>query len=175
MKMPAIGYRVFGLLPKLVRHWAIRIVYPTFTAGAVCAIVDRERGDGTVDADVRLLLVKHSYVRRWSMPGGLVDRDEEPTETIRREMREELGVELEIHAGPLVEMGDSRRHLDFVYRATLSPADVERLGPNSPEITAVDWFALDQLPELADGVVSLAITAGIPLEPNPEDAAEAPR
>ena len=49
------------------------------------------------DADGRILLIKQSYGDgRWGLPGGSVEPGETVQEAIRRECREELGVEVEI-------------------------------------------------------------------------------
>jgi len=44
-----------------------------------------------------VLLVRHNYgLRRWSLPGGVVEPNETVRETALREAREEIGVEVEI-------------------------------------------------------------------------------
>ena len=48
-----------------------------------CALVAREG---------RVLLVRHSYVRGWLLPGGGVGRGEAPADAIVRELREEIGL-----------------------------------------------------------------------------------
>ncbi|WP_406673319.1 NUDIX domain-containing protein [Nonomuraea sp. N2-4H] len=48
------------------------------------------------DDDGRLLLANHGDVRRWAAPGGGVDPDERPEDAVVRELREELGVEIEV-------------------------------------------------------------------------------
>ena len=58
----------------------------------------RGRGRGVkaiLSHDGRVLLVQHTYgPRRWEIPGGGLHRGEEPIDGVRREIREELGVEL---------------------------------------------------------------------------------
>jgi 8-oxo-dGTP pyrophosphatase MutT (NUDIX family) len=46
------------------------------------------------DQEQRVLLVKPSYRETWQLPGGAMDAGEFPWETARREVREEIGLEL---------------------------------------------------------------------------------
>jgi 8-oxo-dGTP diphosphatase len=48
----------------------------------------------------RLLLVDPRYKPDWDMPGGMAEANEPPHEAVRRELKEELG--LDIHVGPLL-------------------------------------------------------------------------
>jgi phosphoribosylglycinamide formyltransferase 1 len=47
------------------------------------------------DARGRVLLVEPTYKDAWEIPGGVVDEDESPRECVIREVREELGLEVE--------------------------------------------------------------------------------
>lgn len=83
----------------------------------------------------------------WDCPGGFIDPDEHPEDALRRECREELGVEIE--SGRIVGIfmdryGDDGEHtLNIYYEATI------RAGPLSPgsDVSEVGWFPLDRLPE----------------------------
>jgi 8-oxo-dGTP pyrophosphatase MutT (NUDIX family) len=114
-----------------------------------------ERDDG------RLLLVRHSYRRRWGFPGGLLKRHEDVSDAARREAREEVGIEIELVGEPAVVVAPRSHRVDVVYRCRVAAGvDPDAARPMSPEITEVRWVARDQLPELqheaAGGLVALA-------------------
>jgi 8-oxo-dGTP pyrophosphatase MutT (NUDIX family) len=46
------------------------------------------------DGAGRLLLVKPSYRQNWLVPGGIVERNEPPWLGVRREVQEEIGIEI---------------------------------------------------------------------------------
>jgi 8-oxo-dGTP pyrophosphatase MutT (NUDIX family) len=62
-------------------------------AFAACALIVR---------DGKVLLVRHSYVPGWLLPGGGVSRAEAPEHAILREMKEEIGL---AHSSPPVLFG----------------------------------------------------------------------
>ena len=47
------------------------------------------------DGQDRLLLVKQSYRDEWSIPGGMGEKDESPRETCVREVKEEIGLDID--------------------------------------------------------------------------------
>ena len=59
-------------------------------------------------ADGRVLLVKPNYRDHWSLPGGILEPGEPPHEGCRREVKEELG--LDITPGRLLVVGWSGPH-----------------------------------------------------------------
>jgi len=52
------------------------------------------------DEHDRILLVDPRYKPDWDLPGGMSEANEPPSETVRRELKEELG--LDLHAGRLL-------------------------------------------------------------------------
>lgn len=131
---------VYRRLPVRARRRVVRTIAPGFTVGAMCCI---ERSDG------HLLLVQQSYRRRWGVPGGLLKRGEEPAAAARREVLEEVGVEIVLTGKPAVVVDVGARRVDLIYRARLAPGqDPDGARPGSPEIVACRWFPSDDLPEL---------------------------
>ncbi len=130
--------RVYRRLPTLARRWIVRTIAPSFTVGAM-AIIERE--DGAV------LLVRHTYRKRWGVPGGLLKRGEHPEVALRREVVEEVGVEVDLLGEPAVVVDPDPQRVDLVFRGRLrDPAAEPR--PSSPEILEARWFLPDDLPEL---------------------------
>jgi ADP-ribose pyrophosphatase YjhB (NUDIX family) len=96
--------------------------------------------------DGHVLLVEHTYVPGWFLPGGGVERGETVEEAVLRELQEEAGVRattrpvlLGVHANHRTFRGD---HV-LVFRIDAwEPCEATSLH----EIHAVGWFAPDALP-----------------------------
>lgn len=139
-------------LPRLGRRWLVRVLTPNYSVGAVCLI---ERPDGSV------LLVRQAYRDRWGVPGGLLKRGEDAAVGARREVREEVGLDVDLLGEAAVVVEAKPQRVDLVYRARpASGVDPTTARPTSPEIIEVGWFLPDALPELqhetAQALVALA-------------------
>ena len=97
------------------------------------------------DAEGRVLLVHHSYGKRgWDVPGGGREPHESLEQALRRELREEIGVQVasaELR-GVYYEPAVDQHH--FAFRCELA-ADA-RPAPRSPEILECGYFSADDLP-----------------------------
>lgn len=139
-RLQLLVFRAYRRLPVRARRFVVRRLTPSFSVGAMCVV---EREDGA------LLLVRHSYRRRWGFPGGLLARKEDPADAARREAREEVGLEVEICGEPAVVVDPVPRRVDVIFRARPARSDPSaRLSPRSAEILEARWFAPDELPEL---------------------------
>lgn len=103
------------------------------------------RGIAT-DAEGRVLLIRHTYVEGWFLPGGGVERGEVAHEALAREMAEEGGVEPIAPAVLLGVYSNAPRFPDdhvLVYRVT----DWRACATASEgEIAERGFFPLDALP-----------------------------
>lgn len=150
------GYR---RLPRPVRIFLVRRATPSFHVGAICVV---ERADG------RLLLVRQSYRRGgWGFPGGLLRRREEPADAARRELREELGIDVELDGPPVVVVDPAMRRVDLVFHGRLGEGSAEpESSPHSAEITDARWFPPDELPRLLPEAASALVQLGRAFPPS---------
>lgn len=113
-----------------VREALVKRSSPRYTLGLGARRIDHE-GD--------VLLVETAYRRGWGFPGGLIDRHERPDVGVSREVREEVGVEVELVGDPVVVVDTESRTVDFLYRGRL--AGSSRRGDARPcrEIARVEW------------------------------------
>jgi len=100
-----------------------------------------------VDSEGQVLLIEHTYLDGWFLPGGGVERAETVHEALTRELVEEAGVRL---TGPaqLVSIYDNAKvfrgdHVLIFRVDDWEPCEATSRG----EIARRGWFALDSLPE----------------------------
>lgn len=136
----------FGQLPHCVRRRIVRFASPKYTVGALCIV---QRDDGAV------LLVRHSYKKRWGIVGGLAKPGEEPDVCAVREAREEAGIEVVLVDEPSALVFPNQRRVDIVFLGRPAPGtSAEDVSPRSAEILETRWFGPRELPELSSDTVS---------------------
>ena len=125
-------------LPLMLAFMRIGIwlVVPKQRVGAGVVVID-DRG--------RVLLLNHVFhpVIPWDVPGGWLNRNEDPAEGALRELWEETGITAEL--GPVVRLKkeDYPAHLGIAFLAFANPQPM-RL---SNEILEAKWFEPDALPD----------------------------
>lgn len=141
--------KIYQRLPWFARRWVVRRLTPSYTVGAICVI---ERDDGA------RLLVRQAYRQRWGLPGGLAKRREAIDACALREVREEVGVEVELVGEPAVVVDPVPRRIDVVFSARLVPeSDAAAITPRSPEIDEAAWYLPTEMPPLQHETVSALV------------------
>lgn len=108
-----------------------------YTVGAVAVVMD---GPGQV------LLLEHVYhpIHPWGLPGGWVNRRENPADAVVRELWEETGLHVTVLYPLLTAIGIYPNHLDIAYACTVDGGDI-RL---SDEILSYAWVDPAELPPM---------------------------
>jgi ADP-ribose pyrophosphatase YjhB (NUDIX family) len=77
----------------------------------------------------------------WGIPGGFIDKAEQAEDAIRREIREEIGIE--ISRLKLYTIRTLGSHLEILFFA--EPVGEPKV--NSAEIIGLGWYGVDELPD----------------------------
>jgi ADP-ribose pyrophosphatase YjhB (NUDIX family) len=117
------------------------------------------------DGAGRVLLVKPNYREHWSLPGGIIEHGEPPHEGCRREIGEELG--LDITPGRLLVVGwaglDGKRPrpvMHFVFDGgTLADGTPIRL--QAEELDDYRFVELGQLDDYLPALISARVVAAV--------------
>ena len=96
------------------------------------------------DDEGRILLLEHEFRpdSRWGIPGGFLSKSEQPDAVLRRELREEVKLEITDVEFLFVRTLPWPRQVEifFACKAATIPT------PSSFEIRKAGWFAIDDLP-----------------------------
>lgn len=146
--LPAPLHRALLPLAHSVRHRWRRL--RRVPIAGVSIIITNLAGD--------VLLQKHSYGPQvWSLPGGGLGRGEDPVAAARREVREELGVELlRIDSvGTLEEVLSGSPHTAHIFTGVCD----RQPQPDRREVTEARFFPSHSLPEPLGETTRLRIAA----------------
>jgi 8-oxo-dGTP diphosphatase len=135
--------KAYRIAPRFVRRPAVRWMTPNYTVGVACLLV-RPNGD--------VLLVRQTYRNGWALPGGLLNRGEDPTSAAEREVREELGLDVRATVPHRVAINPVLQTVTAFVVAVASDADVDNLQTDPTEITEVRWFSSGALPSFAHDI-----------------------
>jgi ADP-ribose pyrophosphatase len=118
---------------------------PNYAADPIITRISRAAGT------IEMLAVQRKDNGQWAIPGGMVDKGEEVTRTLSRELQEETGVALDMNRGRIIYRGyvDDPRNTDNSWMETtakhlhLSPETAERMNLKAgDDARAVRWLPL---------------------------------
>lgn len=121
-------------LSPAARKKIIRTTQEKFTVSVAAVVINENKEILLLDHVLRTDL-------SWGFPGGFIETGEQPEAAIRREIREETGLDLENIR--MIRVRTLNRHLEILFRA--SPVGTARA--QSLEINQLGWFNADKLPE----------------------------
>src|ERR1044072_156424 len=125
--------------PKSARRLTMRLIQPRFAVTAGAVVID-ERG--------RVLLLKHVFRAGsgWGIPGGFIEKGEQPEDGVRRELEEEIGLRLAQVELAFVRTLKRPHQVEIIFRCRPQG----EFAPRSVEIRSAEWFALEALPSGID-------------------------
>jgi ADP-ribose pyrophosphatase YjhB (NUDIX family) len=131
---------------RIVLEPAMRHVFHTYWRFARAATLG-VRGL-VIDGQNRVLLIRHSYVSGWHLPGGGVETGETMLAALTRELHEEGNIELAV-APALYGIYFNRRASRRDHVALYVVRDFSQNGLPKPnfEIAEAGFFARDNLPD----------------------------
>lgn len=107
------------------------------------------------------VLLARNHRDEWELPGGRPEPDEEPAETVHREVLEETGISVSVGDEIHVEDFEVQPGRSVTIRAfRCESGDTDSTRP-SHEHTEVHWFPTDGLPACLPDVYRRAITQAI--------------
>ena len=99
--------------------------------------------------EIAMAKVKRGFFSgHWTLPGGFVDYAEHPVEGAVREVKEELGVSVEVNEKDIVQIAEriftseGIQFLSFTYKCYIE-GDVQ-FNPKADEIEEARWFSMQQ-------------------------------
>lgn len=105
-------------------------------------------------SEKKLLLVDHKNARLWLPPGGHVEPNEHPKETVKREVKEELGIEADFLLEQPLFLSVSKTagastgigHTDVSLWYLLRSSSKIHFIYDKKEFKRIRWFDIDEIP-----------------------------
>ncbi|MFN8079569.1 MAG: NUDIX hydrolase [Kineosporiaceae bacterium] len=132
-----LAWRVFARLPRPVRLGLVHTFTPDYTVGALCFLEH-----GTLEDGGQVLVLRQRHRRGWTLPGGLLDRHEDPATAVQREVREEIGLHIDPGEPVTVVIDPDERRVDVIF---VVPITVRPQVHPQGEAIAARWLTRAEL------------------------------
>jgi 8-oxo-dGTP diphosphatase len=131
----AMALSLYRRLPRFLRLFIIRRVAPGHTVGSLCLI----------EHDGQLLMLSQRHREGWTFPGGLINRGEDASTAVVREVEEETGLRVEVGRPFAVVVDPRSRRVDILYWVQAKQAtSVDAAG----EALVAEWVRPDDMGEV---------------------------
>ena len=127
---------IWRRLPARMRRWSMRLTHARFTVTAG-GLIFNDAGE--------ILLLKHRFRAGsgWGLPGGFIEAGEQPIDALRRELCEEIGLELKDIEIFGVRSFKKPRQVEVLFRCRANAS----VAPRTMEVERAEWFSLQSLPD----------------------------
>ena len=124
------------MLPRRLRRLGVVLAQPRFTVTAGVVLYDSQG---------RILLLRHRYRpgSGWGIPGGFLGQGEQPEAAARRELKEELGIDVGDLRLAFVRTLTSIRQVENVFTGQFDGT----IAAVNDEVLEYRWFGREELPE----------------------------
>jgi 8-oxo-dGTP diphosphatase len=153
-----------GIVRRILSYVAVSpglrtLLVPQFMVGVV-GLIENDSGE--------LLVLRHTYRGEypWGLPTGFLEHNEDPAGALRRELREETGLDVLLTELVRITTDEKRPLLDIVYRGIYSGGEFRP----SAEVDMMRFCGVDDLPPLRPDQAKLARLALRGLEESHENA-----
>ena len=128
--------KIWRRLPARMRRWSMRLTHARFTVTAG-GLIFNDAGE--------ILLLKHRFRAGsgWGLPGGFIEAGEQPIDALRRELCEEIGLELKDIQIFGVRSFKKPRQVEVLFRCRSNGP----VKPRTMEVERAEWFSLQSLPD----------------------------
>lgn len=103
-----------------------------------------------IECGGEVLMIRNTYGRkRWTFPGGSIDEGEMPEAAAKREVMEEVGIQLHTvrRLGEFISELEYKKDHITVFAGNVEDKDF-RIDPK--EILEARWFSMNGLPEMSE-------------------------